>query len=70
MEFATALDLQRTFHRNVFRWSEAEDLLWGKENRRSLHCAPPDFLWTLVALSNFMGPSLRKGPHAALSSAA
>jgi hypothetical protein len=37
---------------------------------RSLHCAPPDFLWTLVALVHFMRPSLRKGAHAAFSSAA
>jgi hypothetical protein len=29
----------------------------------------PDFLWSLVALSQFMRPSLRKGAHAALSSA-
>jgi hypothetical protein len=30
----------------------------------------PDFLWNLVALMDFMRPSLRKGAHAALSSAA
>ena len=39
-------------------------------NSRSLHCAPPDFLWNLVALVHFMRPSLRKGAHAALSNAA
>ena len=41
-----------------------------KENRRSLHCATPDFLWMLVALANIMRLSLRKGAHAVLSSAA
>jgi hypothetical protein len=30
---------------------------------------PPDFLWNSVALANFMRLSLRKGAHAALSSA-
>jgi hypothetical protein len=39
-------------------------------NRRSLHCAPPDFLWDLLALIHFVHPSLRKGAHAALSNAA
>ncbi len=39
-------------------------------NSRSLHFAPPDFLWELVALVHFMRPSLRKGAHAVLSSAA
>jgi hypothetical protein len=42
----------------------------GKLNRRSLHFAPPDFLRNLVALSHFMRPSLRKGAHAVLFSAA
>jgi hypothetical protein len=28
---------------------------------RSLHCAPPDFLWNLVALVHGMRPSLRGG---------
>jgi hypothetical protein len=37
---------------------------------RSLHCAPPDFLWGLVALTQCMRPSLRKGAYAAPSSAA
>jgi hypothetical protein len=39
-------------------------------HRRSLHYATPDFLLTLMALTYFMRPSLRKGAHAALSSAA
>ncbi len=39
-------------------------------HRRSLRYAIPDFLLTLVALVHFMRPSLRKGAHAALSSAA
>jgi hypothetical protein len=39
-------------------------------NCRSLHYAPPDFLWNLVALVHFMRPSLRKGAHAAVSSTA
>ena len=39
-------------------------------HRRSLRYATPDFLLTLVALVHFMRPSLRKGAHAALSSAA
>jgi hypothetical protein len=42
----------------------------GPLNCRSLHCAPPDFLWNLLALVHFMRPSLRKGAHAALSSIA
>src|ERR1700733_15926745 len=37
---------------------------------RSLHCATPDFLSNLVALPYFMRLSLRKGAHAASSSAA
>ena len=37
---------------------------------QALHFAPPDFLWNLVASANFMRLSLRKGAHAALSSAA
>jgi hypothetical protein len=41
---------------------------WG--NCRSLHCATPDFLWNLVALVQFMRPSLRKGAGVVLSSAA
>jgi hypothetical protein len=38
-------------------------------NSRSLHFAPPNFLWNLVALSHFMRPSLRKDARVALSSA-
>jgi hypothetical protein len=41
----------------------------GPANRRSLHYAPPDFLWRLVALASFIRLSLRKGAHAALSGA-
>jgi hypothetical protein len=37
---------------------------------RSLHCATPDFLLDLVALTHFMRPSLRKGAYAASSSVA
>ncbi len=40
------------------------------KNRRSLHCATPDFLLVLVALANFMRLSLLKAAHAVLSSAA
>jgi hypothetical protein len=36
---------------------------------QALHFAPPDFLWNLLASANFMRLSLRKGAHAALSSA-
>jgi hypothetical protein len=39
-------------------------------NSRSLHSAPPIFLWNLMALMHYMRPSLRKGAHAALSGAA
>jgi hypothetical protein len=39
-------------------------------NRRSLHCATPDFLWNFVASANFMRLSLRRGAFAVLSSAA
>jgi hypothetical protein len=38
-----------------------------KENSRSLHYAPPDFLWTLVALANFMRLSLQKAAHAVVA---
>src|ERR1700691_3374687 len=48
--------------------------LWSfvaeRENRRSLHSATPDFLFRLVVLVHFMRLSLRKGAHAAMSSAA
>jgi hypothetical protein len=39
-------------------------------HHRSLHCATPDFLFTFVALVYSLRPSLRKGAHGALSSAA
>jgi hypothetical protein len=39
-------------------------------NSRSLHFAPLDFLWNLMALLHLMRLSLRKGAHVALSSAA
>jgi hypothetical protein len=39
-------------------------------HRRSLRSATPDFLSTVVALVHFLRPSLRKGAHGALSSAA
>jgi hypothetical protein len=42
----------------------------GPLNCRSLHFAPPDFLWNLIALVHFMAFPLQKGAHAALSSAA
>src|ERR1700742_1143698 len=40
--------------------------LWGSQkiNRRSLHYAPPDFLWRLVALASFLRLSLPKAAHA------
>ena len=34
-----------------------------ERNRRSLHCAPPDFLWRVVALAEFMRLSLRKAAY-------
>jgi hypothetical protein len=49
-------------------------VFWGlrtrKRNSRSLHYAPPDFLWNLVALAHSMLLSLTKAAHAAMSSAA
>jgi hypothetical protein len=39
-------------------------------NPRSLHCAPPDFLWKLVASASFMRLSLVKGAHVLMSNAA
>ena len=41
-----------------------------KRNRRSLHCATPDFLLSLVALAILMRLSLTKAAHVAMSSAA
>jgi hypothetical protein len=49
----------------LMRWVENR-----KRNRRSLHCATPDFVSRLVALANFMRLSVRKAAHAAISSAA
>jgi hypothetical protein len=37
--------------------------LRGRENRRSLHSATPDFLSKSVALAKFMRLSLRKAAH-------
>ncbi len=41
-----------------------------ERNSRSLHYAPPDFLWNLMALANFMRLSLRKAAYVAVASAA
>jgi hypothetical protein len=41
-----------------------------RANRRSLHYAPPDFMWNLVASAKFMRLSLRRGAFAVLSGAA
>jgi hypothetical protein len=38
-----------------------------KRNRRSLHSATPDFLWTLVALAELMRLSLKRKAHTLLS---
>jgi hypothetical protein len=46
------------------------DSEWIEGYSRSLHSATPDFLLTLVASVHSMRPSLRKGAHAFLSSAA
>jgi hypothetical protein len=52
-------------------WRSPRNIWEGRgAHRRSLHYATPDFLLTLMALTYFMRPSLRKGAHAALSSAA
>jgi len=42
----------------------------GRAKSRTLHYAPPDFLWNLVASVYFMRLSSRKGARAVLSSAA
>jgi hypothetical protein len=42
----------------------------ARRNRRSLHCATPDFLSKLVALADIMRLSLTKGARAVLSSPA
>jgi hypothetical protein len=39
---------------------------WTERNSRSLHCAPPDLLWRLEALANFMRLSLLKAAHASV----
>jgi hypothetical protein len=41
-----------------------------KGNRRSLHSAPPDFLWNSVALEDFMRLSLQKAAYMAVASGA
>jgi hypothetical protein len=42
----------------------------NEKNCRSLHSAPPDFLWSVVALIEYVHLSLRKGAYVALSGAA
>jgi hypothetical protein len=52
----------------VFAWAGERSLevcLSIEGNRRSLHCATPDFLLRLVALANFMRLSLLKAAHVA-----
>jgi hypothetical protein len=39
--------------------------LRGEAHSRSLHYAPPDFLWRLVLLANLMRLSLLKAAHVA-----
>src|ERR1700761_7224980 len=39
-------------------------------NSRSLHCAPPDFLWRVVALINTVRLSLRRAAYVAIASSA
>jgi hypothetical protein len=41
-----------------------------KKNRRSLHYAPPDFLFNLIALAILMRLSLRKGAYVDAASSA
>jgi hypothetical protein len=54
-----------------FGGTKAMEFGWhGIRGQQVPHYATPDFLLTLVALVHFMRPSLRKGAHAALSSAA
>ena len=38
----------------------------GPLNRRSLGFAPPDFLWSLVALANYMRLSFKRKAHTRL----
>jgi hypothetical protein len=42
----------------------------GASTQRSLRCATPDFLLSLVALANFMRLSLKKAARVVMSSAA
>jgi hypothetical protein len=42
----------------------------GPLNRRSLHCAPPDFLWRAVALIICMRLSLQRAAHVFVASSA
>jgi len=46
------------------------DVATNRINRRSLHYAPPDFLFSEVALANFMRLSLRKAAYVALGGSA
>ena len=64
------LDFLRESHAGSKGCTAGVDLLLGEANSRSLHFAPPDFLWRLVASMNFMRLSLRKAAYVALSSAA
>ena len=48
--------------------TEFANIRTNRINSRSLHYAPPDFLWDYVALVRYMRLSLRKGAHAALLS--
>jgi hypothetical protein len=61
------LPLGHRDHRHESKWALA---LEPEENRRSLHCATPDFLLSLVAPAIFMRLSLTKAAHVAISSAA
>ncbi len=56
-----------------FAISEEKRALTGKRSRvavKAMGLAPPDFLWNLMGLPHLMRLCLRKGAHAALSSAA
>ena len=44
-------------------------LLGRKAHSRSLGFAPPDFLWSLLALANLMRLSLLKAAHAVMDGA-
>jgi hypothetical protein len=45
-------------------------VLVEKENRRSLHCAPPDFLFNLLALLKFVRLSFRRTASVVVASSA